>query len=169
MRAIRARRPSSRRRSIGSPRSAPSLDAPWRTRWRTNGLNNPKELRPGSRGRPEIRIIFIFDPDREAVFLVAGDKTGKWARRGDDQCRPTLRQGRLRSAEPIRPVRGRCHPVGHSDMRRDQAARQQRESPQGREEHRNHGIHREHDHPVRRPRGVSSTMAESPKSATILS
>ncbi|GAA3009951.1 type II toxin-antitoxin system RelE/ParE family toxin [Streptosporangium longisporum] len=47
-------------------------------------LNNLKELRPGSRGRSEIRIIFIFDPDREAVFLVAGDKAGKWSRWYDE-------------------------------------------------------------------------------------
>lgn len=26
----------------------------------------------------EIRILFIFDPDRKAVLLVAGDKTGQW-------------------------------------------------------------------------------------------
>ncbi|WP_440064586.1 type II toxin-antitoxin system RelE/ParE family toxin [Streptosporangium sp. OZ121] len=45
-------------------------------------LNNLKELRPGLRGRSEIRIIF--DPDREAVFLVAGDKAGKWSRWYDE-------------------------------------------------------------------------------------
>lgn len=43
------------------------------------------------------------------------------------------------------------------------------QTPTRREEHGNHGIHHGHDHPVRRPRGMSSTMAESPKSATILS
>lgn len=37
-----------------------------------------KELRPGSSGTTEIRIIFAFDPAREAVFLVAGDKAGQW-------------------------------------------------------------------------------------------
>ena len=41
---------------------------------------NLKELRPGSRGRSEIRILFAFDPHRQAVLLVAGDKAGKWAR-----------------------------------------------------------------------------------------
>ncbi|MFB9238843.1 type II toxin-antitoxin system RelE/ParE family toxin [Plantactinospora siamensis] len=37
-----------------------------------------KELRPGSSSSSEIRMIFAFDPAREAVFLVAGDKSGQW-------------------------------------------------------------------------------------------
>ena len=41
-------------------------------------LHNLKELRPGSAGTTEIRILFIFDPDRNAVLLVAGDKAGQW-------------------------------------------------------------------------------------------
>lgn len=41
-------------------------------------IGNLKELRPGSRGRTEIRILFVFDPSREAVLLVAGDKAGEW-------------------------------------------------------------------------------------------
>lgn len=43
-------------------------------------LHNLKELRPGSAGKTEIRILFIFDPQRLAVLLVAGDKSGNWAR-----------------------------------------------------------------------------------------
>jgi hypothetical protein len=43
-----------------------------------SGLTNLKELRPGSAGRSEIRIMYIFDPRRNAVLLVAGDKAGKW-------------------------------------------------------------------------------------------
>jgi hypothetical protein len=43
-------------------------------------MSNLKELRPGSRKRTEIRIVFVFDPDREAIFLVAGDKAGRWSR-----------------------------------------------------------------------------------------
>jgi hypothetical protein len=39
---------------------------------------HPAELRPGSAGRSEIRILYIFDPRRNAVMLVAGDKAGKW-------------------------------------------------------------------------------------------
>jgi hypothetical protein len=37
-----------------------------------------KELRPGSTGTTEVRMIFAFDPQREAIFLAAGDKSGKW-------------------------------------------------------------------------------------------
>ena len=44
----------------------------------TPRLANLKELRPGSAGRSEIRILYIFDPRRNAVLLVAGDKAGKW-------------------------------------------------------------------------------------------
>jgi hypothetical protein len=37
-----------------------------------------KELRPGSTGSSEVRILFAFDPVRRAVLLVAGDKSGNW-------------------------------------------------------------------------------------------
>lgn len=37
-----------------------------------------KELRPGSSGSSEIRLIFAFDPRREAIVLVAGDNSGAW-------------------------------------------------------------------------------------------
>ena len=40
--------------------------------------NNMKELRPGSSGRSEVRILFAFDPKRRAILLVAGDKQGRW-------------------------------------------------------------------------------------------
>ncbi len=38
-------------------------------------LANLKELRPR---RTNIRILFVFDPWRSAILLVAGDKTGQW-------------------------------------------------------------------------------------------
>ena len=41
---------------------------------------NLNELRPGSGRRSEIRMLFVFDPDREATILVAGDKAGRWSR-----------------------------------------------------------------------------------------
>ena len=41
---------------------------------------NMKELRPGSSGRSEVRILFAFDPKRRAILLLAGDKQGTWAR-----------------------------------------------------------------------------------------
>lgn len=37
-----------------------------------------KELRPGLAGRSEIRILFCFDPGRNAVMLIGGDKRGRW-------------------------------------------------------------------------------------------
>lgn len=37
-----------------------------------------KELRPGSSGRSEVRILFAFDTERKAILLVAGDKAGHW-------------------------------------------------------------------------------------------
>jgi hypothetical protein len=41
---------------------------------------NMKELRPGSQGWSELRVLFAFDPTRQAVLLVAGDKAGAWDR-----------------------------------------------------------------------------------------
>lgn len=41
---------------------------------------NIKELRPGSQGRSELRVLFAFDPSRQAILLVAGDKAGVWER-----------------------------------------------------------------------------------------
>ncbi|WP_433656985.1 type II toxin-antitoxin system RelE/ParE family toxin [Nocardia sp. CA-128927] len=43
-------------------------------------IANLKELRPGSAGNSEIRILFAFDPWRSAIMLVAGDKSGAWQR-----------------------------------------------------------------------------------------
>lgn len=39
-----------------------------------------KELRPGSSGRSELRVLFAFDPRRQAILLIAGDKAGNWQR-----------------------------------------------------------------------------------------
>lgn len=39
-----------------------------------------KELRPGSSGRSELRVLFAFDLERQAIMLVAGDKAGNWQR-----------------------------------------------------------------------------------------
>jgi hypothetical protein len=36
---------------------------------------NMKELRPR---QTMIRVLFVFDPWRSAILLVAGDKTGQW-------------------------------------------------------------------------------------------
>lgn len=37
------------------------------------------ELRPPSSGATEVRLLFIFDPERRVVLLVAGDKAGQWS------------------------------------------------------------------------------------------
>ncbi|WP_431927395.1 type II toxin-antitoxin system RelE/ParE family toxin [Nonomuraea jabiensis] len=42
-------------------------------------IHNLKELCPGSAGRSEIRILFVFDPWRSVILLVAGDKSGDWS------------------------------------------------------------------------------------------
>ncbi|WP_371671704.1 type II toxin-antitoxin system RelE/ParE family toxin [Streptomyces sp. NBC_00289] len=34
---------------------------------------------PGSAGATEVRLLFVFDPDRQAVILVGGDKAGNWS------------------------------------------------------------------------------------------
>jgi len=37
-----------------------------------------KELRPGSSGRSEMRILYAFDHRRQAILLLGGDKSGDW-------------------------------------------------------------------------------------------
>lgn len=56
----------------------PSLGRPLVDKIHGSQLHNLKELRPSSSGGSEVRVLFIFDPDRNAVLLVAGDKSGKW-------------------------------------------------------------------------------------------
>ncbi|MEV6526589.1 type II toxin-antitoxin system RelE/ParE family toxin [Longispora sp. NPDC051575] len=56
----------------------PALGRPLVDRLKGSMFHHMKELRPGSSGTTEIRLIFAFDPAREAVFLVAGDKSGHW-------------------------------------------------------------------------------------------
>ncbi|GGK34077.1 type II toxin-antitoxin system RelE/ParE family toxin [Nocardia camponoti] len=62
----------------------PALGRPLVDTLEHSNLRNLKELRPGSRGRSEIRMLFAFDPRRRAIILVAGDKAGLWARWYDD-------------------------------------------------------------------------------------
>lgn len=56
----------------------PGLGRPLVDRLEGALVHNLKELRPGSAGRSEIRIIFVFDPWRSAILLVGGDKSGDW-------------------------------------------------------------------------------------------
>lgn len=56
----------------------PTLGRPLVDRLKGSKLHNMKELRPGSSGASEVRILFCFDPLRQAILLVAGDKAGQW-------------------------------------------------------------------------------------------
>jgi hypothetical protein len=56
----------------------PALGRPLVDRIKGSNIKNLKELRPGSSGRSEIRILFVFDPRRQAILLVAGDKSSNW-------------------------------------------------------------------------------------------
>jgi hypothetical protein len=58
----------------------PTLGRPLVDRLKGAKVHHLKELRPGSKGRSEIRIIFAFDPDRSALLLLGGDKAGSWDR-----------------------------------------------------------------------------------------
>ncbi|MFI5727328.1 type II toxin-antitoxin system RelE/ParE family toxin [Streptomyces cyaneofuscatus] len=57
----------------------PALGRPLVDRITGSALANLKELRPGSSGSSEVRILFVFDPARNAVILVGGDKSGSWS------------------------------------------------------------------------------------------
>ena len=56
----------------------PSLGRPLADSIVGSTYRNMKELRTGSSGRSEVRILFAFDPERKAILLVAGDKAGNW-------------------------------------------------------------------------------------------
>jgi hypothetical protein len=56
----------------------PTLGRPLVDRIKGSRLHNLKELRPASTGTSEVRILFVFDPTRRGVLLVAGDKAGDW-------------------------------------------------------------------------------------------
>ncbi|MDA8271402.1 MAG: type II toxin-antitoxin system RelE/ParE family toxin [Actinomycetota bacterium] len=58
----------------------PSLGRPLVDRIKGSVIHNLKELRPGSKGLSEIRVLFVFDRDRQAILLVGGDKQNRWSR-----------------------------------------------------------------------------------------
>ncbi|MDR0945690.1 MAG: type II toxin-antitoxin system RelE/ParE family toxin [Bifidobacteriaceae bacterium] len=58
----------------------PTLGRPLVDRITASRHHQMKELRPGSAGRTELRILFAFDPVRQAIMLLAGDKSGDWER-----------------------------------------------------------------------------------------
>jgi hypothetical protein len=55
----------------------PTLGRPVVDRINASRHHNMKELR--STGG-NIRILFAFDPERKAILLIGGDKTGQWKR-----------------------------------------------------------------------------------------
>ncbi|MQY13480.1 putative toxin HigB2 [Streptomyces sp. RB5] len=59
--------------------SGPGLGRPLVDRLEGSQVHNLKELRPGSAGRSEVRIVFAFDPWRSAILLIGGDKSGDWS------------------------------------------------------------------------------------------
>lgn len=58
--------------------SGPTLGRPLVDTIVGSKIKNLKELRPGSSGGSEIRVLFVFDPWRSVILLVAGDKAGRW-------------------------------------------------------------------------------------------
>lgn len=53
----------------------PQLGRPIADRIRDSKHHNMKELRPPS---SSLRILFAFDPRKQAILLIAGDKSGDW-------------------------------------------------------------------------------------------
>lgn len=53
----------------------PQLGRPYVDTIKDSRHPNMKELRIQSKGRP-LRVLFAFDPKRNAVLLIGGDKTG---------------------------------------------------------------------------------------------
>jgi hypothetical protein len=52
----------------------PGLGRPMVDSIQGSAIANLKELRPGT-----VRILFVFDPWRSSILLVAGDKAGRWS------------------------------------------------------------------------------------------
>lgn len=56
----------------------PTLGRPVVDRVASSAFHNMKELRCSSDGA--LRVLFAFDPRREAILLLGGDKTGDWSK-----------------------------------------------------------------------------------------
>ena len=55
----------------------PQLDRPYADRIKGSRHHNMKELRPRGKAK-HCRILFAFDPRRQAILLIGGDKSGEW-------------------------------------------------------------------------------------------
>jgi hypothetical protein len=53
----------------------PTLGRPAADKVKASKFHSMKELRPAG---TSIRILFIFDPQRQAILLLGGDKAGEW-------------------------------------------------------------------------------------------
>lgn len=60
-------------------RLGPQLGRPLVDSIRHSRHSNMRDLRPPSTGSTEVRVLFAFDPIRQAVLLLGGDKSGMWA------------------------------------------------------------------------------------------
>ena|ERR1700734_71253 len=60
-------------------RLGPQLGRPLVDSIRNSRHSNMKELRPPSTGTSEVRVLFAFDPTRQAILLLGGDKSRAWA------------------------------------------------------------------------------------------
>lgn len=58
--------------------AGPQLGRPLVDRLEGSSIHNLKELRIRGSAGSEFRVLFVFDPARQAVLLVAGDKKGEW-------------------------------------------------------------------------------------------
>ncbi|HEY1176158.1 MAG TPA: type II toxin-antitoxin system RelE/ParE family toxin, partial [Phytomonospora sp.] len=81
--------------------AGPLLRRPLADRIQGSALHNLKELRPGSAGVSELRILFVFDPWRCGILLVAGDKAGNWVRWYEEAI-PTAEERYARYLEELR-------------------------------------------------------------------
>lgn len=54
----------------------PTLGRPVVDRVKSSAFHNMKELRCSSEG--VLRVLFAFDPRREVILLLGGDKSGDW-------------------------------------------------------------------------------------------
>ena len=85
-----------------------------------SSIANLKELRPGT-----VRILFAFDPWRDSILLVAGDKAGRWnavVPRGHPPGRTTLR-ALPQGTTPTRRSPAMSSHVAWNDIRAEHVAR----------------------------------------------
>ena len=78
----------------------PSLGRPVVDRITSSSFHNMKELRCSSDGA--LRVLFAFDPRREAILLLGGDKAGNW----DAWYREAVPEGDRLYAEYLEELRG---------------------------------------------------------------